>query len=220
MLVPVAPGITAAMGLLGTDLRYEHTRSVITNLYTADQAAIDRVNAVVDGLRQYGRDDLDGDGIDQVIQHFEVIAEVRYHGQGFELRVPMPESGLTLDNKRAVMDAFHRAHEQDYGYRFDDKLVELYSIRVIATAAMRRLELDPLPDGTDEDVQNAFLYERQTVFDDGSRHPTPRLARDKLGAGTCVNGPAIITQHNSTTLVPPGYAPKVEKYGSLRLTKT
>lgn len=219
ILVPIAPGITAAMGLLGTDLQYEHTRSVITNLYSADQNALNKANAVIAELIRVGEADLEGDGIPADARSFEVIAEVRYHGQGFELRVPMPKDGLTMDNKSEVIAAFHKRHKQDYGYSFDDTLVELYNVRVIATANVRHLELDPVPEGTSEDVKNAFMYERETVFDDGATHMTPRLDRGKLGAGTRVEGPAIIIQHNSTTLVPPDYGAVVQDYGSLRLTK-
>lgn len=219
VLVPLAPGITAAMGLLGTDLQYEHTRSVITNLFTADQDAIDQVNAIAAELTAQGKALLDNDDIPEADQAFEVIAEIRYHGQGFELRIPMPADGLTLDNKASIIEAFHAQHKADYGYAFDDALVELYTVRVIATANVQHLELDPLPKAGPDDVKAAFLYERETVFDDGSTHMTPRLDRRKLGAGTQIEGPAIITQHNSTTLLPPGYVAEVLEYGALRLTK-
>lgn len=219
ILVPIAPGITAAMGLLGTDLQYEHTQSVITNLFTADQDALNKVNLVMAQLTKLGKTDLECDEISGNTQSYDVIAEMRYHGQGFELRVPMPQGGLTLENKGEVIDAFHQAHMQDYGYSFDDSLVELYSVRVIATAKVRHLQLDPLPKGKPDDVKNAFMYERETVMDDGSTHITPRLDRGKLGAGTKVEGPAIIIQHNSTILLPLGYTAVVQEYGSLRLTK-
>jgi N-methylhydantoinase A len=219
VLVPIAPGITAAMGLLGTDLQYEHTRSVITNLFSVDQAGLDRANVVVEELKATGRADLEGDDIVAADQAFSVIAEVRYHGQGFELRVPMPPGGLTMDNKAQVIAAFHKQHTADYGYAYDDSLVELYNIRVIATANVRHLELDTLITGTQNDLQAALMYERETVFDDGSTYTTPRYDRGRLGAGVTVNGPAILIQHNSTTLLPPGYTAEVLEYGSLRLVK-
>ena len=93
-------------------------------------------------------------------------------------------------------------------------------MRVIATAKVRHHQLDPVQKGTENDLNNAFLYERETVFDDGSTHLTPRLDRGELGAGTFVDGPAIIIQHNSTTLLPPGYTAEVLEYGSMRLKKS
>jgi len=219
VLVPVAPGITAAMGLLGTNLQYEHIRSIITNLYTADEAALDRVNTVVDELISAGKADLDLDAVPAKDRKYDVIAEVRYHGQGFELRVPIPGGKITLANKDKVVQAFHKAHTADYGYAFDDSLVELYNIRIIATAKVRHLELPKIAKGAPDDAKQAFLYERETVFDDGSTHKTPRLDRGKLGAGTTVNGPAIIIQHNSTTLLPPDYRAEVLDHGSMRLAR-
>lgn len=219
VLVPLAPGITAAMGLLGTDLQYEHIRSIITNLYGADQPALDRVNAVIDEMVAAGKADLDLDGVPAKDRRFDVIAEVRYHGQGFELRVPIPGGKLDMANKDMVVQGFHKAHTADYGYAFDDSLVELYNIRVIATANVRHLELPKIAKGAKDDVKRAFLYERDTVFDDGTSHKTPRLDRGKLGAGTKVKGPAIIIQHNSTTLLPPGYFAEVLDHGSMRLAK-
>ena len=219
VLVPVAPGITAAMGLLGTNLQYEHIRSIITNLYTADKAALDRVNTVIDELISAGKADLDLDAVPAKDRKYDVIAEVRYHGQGFELRVPIPGGKITLANKDKVVQAFHKAHTADYGYAFDDNLVELYNIRIIATAKVRHLELPKIRKGAPDDAKQAFLYERETVFDDGSTHNTPRLDRGKLGAGTRVNGPAIIIQHNSTTLLPPGYRAEVLDHGSMRLAR-
>jgi len=167
-----------------------------------------------------GKKRLDGDNIDAADHDIKVIAEIRYHGQGFELRVPLPAEGLTLSNKADVIAAFHAQHKADYGYAFDDALVELYTVRVIAVAKVRHLQLKPLFKGGPDDVGKAFMYDRATIFDDGSRHITPRLDRNKLGAGTVVSGPAIIIQHNSTTLLPPGYTAEVLKYGSMRLSTT
>ena len=219
VLVPLAPGITAAMGLLGTNLQYAHIRSVITNLFGADQPALDRVNAVIDELIAAGKADIDLDAVPAQDQKFEVIAEVRYHRQGFELRVPIPGGRLSLANKTKVAQAFHKAHTSDYGYAFDDNLVELYNIRIIATAKVRHLELPKISKGAKVDVKRAFLYERDSVFDDGTSHKTPRLDRGKLGAGTKAKGPAIIIQHNSTMLLPPGYVAEVLDQGSMRLAK-
>ena len=219
VLVPLAPGITAAMGLLGTDIQYEHTRSVITPLHNAKQADLDRVNDTVRHLMEAGARDLEGDGIPTDRRHYEVIAECRYHGQGFELRAPMPEEGLKQSNKKDLIDAFHKHHLTDYGYAFDDSLVELYNVRVIARATTHHLQLKKLPKSGSEEVNGAELYRRPTVFDDRSTHDTPRVDRTKLGAGAKVPGPAILIQHNSTTLVPPGYAATVLDYGALRIAR-
>jgi len=132
----------------------------------------------------------------------------------------MPEGGLTAANKAGLIAAFHKQHKTDYGYAFDDSLVELYNVRVIARTKVRHLKLPKLKKGTRAQLKDALLYVRPTVFDDGKKAQTPRYDRTRLGAGVSVPGPAILIQHNSTTLVPPGYAARVMDNGALRVART
>ena len=94
VLVPVAPGITAAMGLLETDMQYEHVRSFITSLTNVDEAAVERLNALVEELVADCRRDLENDGVPPERQSFQRVAECRYHGQGFELGRRSRRGGL------------------------------------------------------------------------------------------------------------------------------
>jgi N-methylhydantoinase A len=131
IIVPVAPGITAAMGLLQTDMQYEHARSLIVSLKHVEQAAIARINAVIDELVERCRRDLEKDGVKPERQKFQKLAECRYHGQGFELRASLPDGKVTAANLADVVTGFHQQHRLDYGYHFDDGEVELITIRVI-----------------------------------------------------------------------------------------
>lgn len=219
VLVPPAPGINAAIGLLVTDLQYEYTRSVLSILNTADQGAIDTINMHVDELIEQCRASLTADGVPAEKQRFQRIAECRYQGQGFELRAEMPDEPLTLANKQAVMDAFHNQHRQDYSYAFDEGVVEMMTLRVIGSAPLDPLQWPELAKANGHDVNDALMYSRPTVFDSGPVTETPRYNRDKLLAGHELAGPAIVVQHNSTTVVPPGYQARVSGYGNLHISK-
>src|SRR5215471_14316628 len=131
IIVPVAPGITAAMGLLQTDMQYEHARSLIVSLKHVDEAAIERINAVIDELVESCRRDLDKDGVPAERQKFQRLAECRYHGQGFELRAQLPAGKVTAANLSEVIAGFHQQHRLDYGYHFEDGEVEMITVRVI-----------------------------------------------------------------------------------------
>lgn len=219
VLVPPAPGINAAIGLLVTDIQYEFTRSVLSILNTADQSDIENINSHVDELVQQCRDSLTADGVPADQQRFHKIAECRYQGQGFELRADMPDEPLTLDNKQAVMDAFHDQHRQDYSYAFDNGVVEMMTLRVIGSAAIEPLQWPKLAKANGHAVSDALLYSRPTSFDGGEMADTPRYDRGKLLAGHELSGPAIVVQHNSTTVVPPGYDARVSRYGNLHISK-
>ena len=217
---PLQPGITAAMGLLVTDLKYEYTRSVLKTLDDADDAALARINEIADELIAEANAQLEADGIPAEARRFQKIMECRYLGQGFELRAEMPAAALTQENKHAVIDSFFDAHKETYGHAFRDQITEGVTLRVIASAEVDQLRLPNLDHGGRHDPEEAHLYTRDTIFDDGHATPTPRYDRTRLLAEDRVSGPAIITQHNSTTIVPPGYVATVLSHGDIRIERT
>jgi N-methylhydantoinase A len=217
IIVPVAPGITAAMGLLQTDMQYEHARSLIVSLRQVDQAALERINGVIDELVAKCRRDLEKDGVPVERQKFQKFAECRYHGQGFELRAQLPEAKVTSSNITEVVAGFHKQHRLDYGYHFEDGEVELITIRVIGREDVVPLKVARIEKANGRGISDAVLYSRPTTFDDGNIVETPRYDRDRLKAGHRVPGPAILIQHNSTTLLPPGYIAEVAEFGNLHI---
>ncbi len=217
VIVPVAPGITAAVGLLKTDLQYEHTEAVVIELNASNAADHARINAAVDGLKARVAEDLDTDGIAPANQRIEVVAECRYHGQGFELRATMPDEPVTADNVRSITDSFHDQHHMDYGYSYRDSEVELICLRAIGTATSRKIEIPQVQKTDGSGIDRALMFVRTTTFDDGQTLETPRYDRMKLYCGDVVPGPAILIQHNSTTLVPPGYLAETLDYGNTRV---
>ncbi|SMD09731.1 hydantoinase/oxoprolinase family protein [Primorskyibacter flagellatus] len=217
VIVPVAPGITAAVGLLKTDLQYEHTEALIIELNAAKDAEYARINEAVASLRDKVAAELAADDIPQEAQKIEVIAECRYHGQGFELRASMPDGPVTAETYRTITDSFHDQHQLDYGYSYRDAEVELITLRAIGSASARKIEIPKVQETDGSSVDRALMFVRTTTFDNGQTLETPRYDRSKLYAGDVVNGPAILIQHNSTTLVPPGYAAETLAHGNTRI---
>ena len=118
-------------------------------------------------------------------------------------------------NKQVVIDNFHEAHRRDYGHAFVDQDIEIITLRVVATAVTKNLRWPLLDNEIDSELKKAFLYKSPTTFDDGDTLDTPRYDRNKLSAGHIVPGPAIIIQHDSTSLVPPGFRATVSSHGNL-----
>jgi N-methylhydantoinase A len=219
VISPVQPGITAAMGLLVTDLQYEYTRSVLQTLDDADDDAIMRINDIVDALSAEANAQLEADGIDPAARRFKKIMECRYLGQGFELRAEMPDGKLNQKNKQNIIDAFFGVHKEAYGHGFRDQITEGVTVRVVASAEVDQLTLPELGKGGRVNPNEALMYSLDTIFDDGEPQPTPRYDRNNLLCDDTIKGPAIITQHNSTTIVPPGYTAKVLSYGDMRIAR-
>jgi N-methylhydantoinase A len=219
VISPLHPGITAAMGLLVTEPRYEFTQSALTILQLGTAADFATVTAVFDKLQADAAAQLASDGIPTAGQKFERIAECRYVGQGFELRVAVPDGPFTADTAGQVARAFFAVHRTEYGHAFEDQAVQMVTLRVIGSSASDTLRLPPLEKGGRRNPSDAALYARPTTFDDGATIQTPRFDRLKLRAADTVAGPAVIVQQNSTTIVPPGFVATVMKLGDLVIAR-
>jgi len=215
VISPIQPGITAATGLLVSDLQYEHTSSTLVIINTAGAAEFDQINAALDDLVAKADAQFDVDGIPVAARRYQRIAECRYLGQGFELRAKLPDGPVGQDNISVIIDSFYEEHKKVYGHAFKDQLCEVITLRVVATAEVETLQAPKLEKGGQTNPVATLMYARGTVFDDGSEIDTPRYRRAGLKAADRITGPAIIIQHNSTTIVPPGYTAKVEDYGDL-----
>jgi N-methylhydantoinase A len=160
------------------------------------------------------------DGIAPEGQRFERIAECRYVGQGFELRVAVPEGRFTADTAQDMARRFFAVHRTEYGHAFEDQAVQMVTLRVIGSSRSDTLRLPLLDRGGRHNPSEAALYARPTTFDDGATIQTPRFDRMKLRAQDTVAGPAVIVQQNSTTIVPPGFVATVMKLGDLVIART
>lgn len=219
VLVPPTPGITAAAGLLSTDIQYENTRSLMCDLNTISENQIQQLQQELDKLETEIRQQLANDSVSEDDMRITRVAECRYYGQGFELRVNFPEGPIDQEAIQQVIGSFHRQHEQDYGYSFDRALVELVTLRLIGNSDSQKLDWPVLPEAQPDDTNDAFLYERETVFDDGESFVTPRYDRLKLRADQIIEGPAILMQSDSTSLVPPNWVARVTSYGNVIVSK-
>lgn len=219
VISPAQPGITAALGLLVTDLKYEYTRSVLIPLNEASEAQLNGVNKIVAELKKEADMQLDQDKVSESQRKYDYIMECRYLGQGFELRAKMPSEPLTKDNVNVVIDNFYDVHNQQYGHAFKDQITEAITIRVVASVDTEKLEFTKLKAGGNENPDYAQLYSRNTIFDDGQSVSTPRYSREKLMGGDYLLGPAVVTQHNSTTIIPPGYKATMLDAGDILIEK-
>lgn len=201
VLIPPAPGVLCAQGLLAADLKAEFHRT-LPLAGPPDAAA---ANALVDALRIEAVAWFDEEQVADAARRLEAVALMRYEGQGGELAVPWTGTDTS------ALAAFTAAHQALYGFAMEAP-VELVTLRVEATGSMPTpvmpiLSAAPMPAPDDHRIVH---------FTSGSR-ATPIYARAKLGAGTHFAGPAIVTQLDATTLIPPGWSASVHSSGAMLL---
>ncbi len=207
-VIPLAPGVHSAVGLLMTNLREDRTRTLVRRL---DAAALAELRAVLGDLEAEGREQLRAyDGVAPAVSR---AVGQRYLGQRYELSVPV---GAELPALEDLGDRFHALHDQRYGYRRDDHPVEVASAWVALELDLHPLELPTVPAA---DAEPAPRRMRAARFA-GVEREVPVYARDDLGAGCTLRGPAVIEQLDATSVVPPDHRLEVDRFGHLVVSRT
>jgi 5-oxoprolinase (ATP-hydrolysing) len=213
VLVPPNPGIIAATGLLATDLQHEFVATERHALRSLDTA---QLSTRFDELVEQAVGQLDADGVPEDRRLVRRLADCRYAGQGYEVRTEVPIGGVDDDWVEELKERFHAAHELEYGHRFDAP-IEIINIRAVGIGRVDELQAPALAEG-DGDPSRARTLEREVVFDvDGTaeRHLTPFYERERLLAGDRIDGPAIVEQYDTTTVIPPGLAAEIDAHGNI-----
>ena len=144
--------------------------------------------------------------------------DLRYVGQGYELRVQFPADELDEARLEEVWQAFHTLHEQEYGHCFTESPIEIVNIRITGVGSMPKIAAPPTPVGGS--LEEARVKTARSVFRvDGvlEGYDTAFYRRDALPVDAPVPGPAIILQKDATTVVPPGWSVRVDKSANLIL---
>ena len=215
VIVPEAPGVLAAFGLLAAAIEHHHARTLQG---PADSVDFDRVNRCLAELDAMGQARMREEGVPPAAVQVAYSADMRYVGQAYELEVPI----TAPLHREAVGEAergFHAAHERVYGYARTRQPVEFVNFR-----AVHRYPLPPpvvRPPVRDRgSLSNARIDERRAYFASGGFVATAIYERDRLPLGARVTGPAIIEQVDTTTVIPPGYRGLVDDSGTLRIRST
>jgi N-methylhydantoinase A len=211
ILVPAIPGILCAYGLLVADLRTDFSRTMVL---PAGLESLPAVNAVYHELESAAAVWFDRENLSDDERRTRRIADMRYVGQNYELPVPVPDGELTGEALREITTAFHQAHDQTYGYAAEDEPVQLVTLRLEAFGAVSPPELDDIPSGGSlEDARTGTR--RAYLPETGGWTDAPLYDRAKLTADLEIDGPAIVEQMDSTTLILPGQRATVDRHGNL-----
>lgn len=213
VLVPPHPGINSAIGLLTTDLKYDIVRTAFMVSTALD---VERLSADLAVMEATLRDQLEADDVDPATATFRRYADARYAGQGYELRLELPDGALDASAVSVALAAFHELHEQEYGHHFPGSPIELVNLRITAVGQVPKIGAPPRPSGGSLDA--ARLRVDLAVFRTGRDLRTVETTfydRARLPVGVPIRGPAIVLQTDSTTVVPPDCVAEVEPSGSI-----
>jgi N-methylhydantoinase A len=212
VLVPPAPGILCALGLLVAPLRLDLVRTRVAPL---EAVAGGEIAQAFEELEQQAFAWLDHEAVPPGRRRHARAFDMRYVGQNFELTVAEP-IGTTPMDAPALRRAFLREHERVYGYAAPDEPVQIVALRLTAFADRELPPMPVLPAAATADPRDARTGERAVYFEEARDFvATPVYRRERLRAGHRLVGPAIVEQMDSTTVVLGGQEARVDERANL-----
>ena len=212
-VIPRDPGNVSAYGLLVVDLRHDEVQTLVGR---HTELGADRLRDAYTDLERRASDALSAQGFEPSRQRLSRSADLRYEGQAFEVSAAAPAGPVDDGWADAVLAAFHDEHERLYGYCYRDRpevVVEWVNLRVAGFGPITSPVPEPIAAGTGAVAKE----ERRVFFDDWV--DTPIYARETLGAGDVIVGPAVVEEFGSTTPVLPGFRVEVDRLGNLVITR-
>ena len=209
VLVPPHPGINCAMGLLQTEVRHSYIQSAVALLRTFP---VERFNALMRELEARALDDAAREGFDAASVRLTRRVDLRYLHQGYQITVPCAAGDFGEADKPGLKRAFDDLHRRIYGQSAENEDAEIVSFRLLSEVEVPRLELKPITAAGGA----AVAGERELTEPESRQRMRARLyERTRLAPGDRIEGPAIILQFDSTTLVLAGQSAEVDTHGVL-----
>jgi N-methylhydantoinase A len=216
VIVPPAPGLLCATGDLVADFRGEFARTFIR---TIDNTTGDELRGILDDLGNEARTWLEGEGIAPEAQRISFNVDMRYYRQGYEIPVEIDPALLAGDGTTMLAERFNALHEQYYRFKMEDTTCEIVNLRAVGYGDVPKPHLPESDERGEADASHAAVDEHQVYFSGGFM-PTTIYDRSKLVPGNRIEGPAIVTEFDSTTVVLAGHAAEVDRYLNLIIRPT
>lgn len=205
VIVPAQPGTMCARGILLSDVGFDFVR---TGVSTARKESWSSIKTAFEEMLEQGNEWLDGENIPEDKRSMLYVVDARYDGQNHEVQVNL-ESGADADFE-TFMDGFRAAHRQEYGYDIDGRDVEIVNLRLsVKGDASATPETNYIAEEGDPVIGSRLVY-----FD-GGWFKTSIYERSRLSIGPIIQGPAIIQEMSSTTIVEPNQTLYVDSTGTM-----
>ena len=215
IISPPNPGNLCAFGLHVSDVRRDYIRTLVRQQSKADA---DEIVSVWEDLVRMGVDDIRAEGIPEDKIAIQLVADVRYFGEGHEVQVAIP---IHLQGAEAVAHmwkSFHGVHDQTFGFNYEgEQDVELVNLRVQAVGVQHRPHLKP---ETAAKVDAEPFGARRVYWRNPGWVNCPLYRRTELAVDQRIAGPAIVEEYGSTVVVPASWTARPDAYGNLILEKS
>jgi N-methylhydantoinase A len=208
VVVPRAPGLTSALGILAVDLRHDFQRSVLKRARELDPESL---ADIFDELVEEAKGLLDAERVPADRRAVELSVDVRYYGQTPYMSLPVSRAPKTEADVEGILQQYETRYFREFGYVLprDFASIEFVNARVAAIGLTDEIKLPRSRNGrrtTDARAGSRVVYFEEA----GDFVDTTLYERRGLGSGAELEGPAIIEQTDTTVVLPPGAAGRVD----------
>lgn len=210
IIVPINPGLFSARGIALADFTHDYLSSLVQPIERVD---VKQLTATLATLKEKAHADLESEGVKMEARLLQPSLDLRYMGQSTEINVTLPLAADGLMDLSAYVAEFHRRHEELYTYSVPGEPVELVNLRLRAVGKVSKPPMQALTK-----QGNGKPTGKRKAWFPGGMVDTPVWHRDNLSAGMTIEGPAIVQEMSSATIVPPGATLKVDAIGNLLVT--
>ena len=214
LLLPRYPGILCATGLLSTDLKYDFAT---TRVQRSGQYNEKEILKIFDKLSNQARSKLLQDKLKGDAYELERSVDLRYAGQGTELTVPFSDKTPIKASIESAINEFHRFHGELYNFADQNAGVELINFRITATSPIQHVLPPKIPNAKlPKPPQSTFRY---VTLNANGPQKVPVWKRETLLCGHGIDGPAVIDQLDTTSIILAGQKAEVDKWGNIMISE-
>ncbi len=210
IIIPRIPGLFSTLGLFYADLNTDFVETSMIPLTTPLT-----LNRIISRLHKQANKWFEQNEVNPRQRKINVSADIRYSHQSYELNLPLPESALVTKDITALQKEFHKVHAKTYGLSSPGESIQIVNVRLRATKLLSRHERPVYDSPGSSAIRKP--KKRNSVWIKNEKWDCPFYERSRLHRGERIEGPAVIQEKESTTLVTPGWHLRMDKSGNLHI---
>jgi len=209
VIIPVSSAVFSAWGMLQTDLRRDYIETFLASVDILDTV---QINQKWEEIEKRGAKEFKEEGMADKNIVFSRYLDMRYKGQEHTVKVSVPNGEWTEETLKEIENDFHELHEQTYTFKLPKTPTEIVSLHLTGFGKVDKIRPTEIEEAKKKD---AFLETRDVYFEEDGWLKTEVFLGDKLGKHMIIQGPAIIEEKQTSTLLHPNQQLTVDKYGNL-----
>lgn len=213
VIIPLNAGVFSAFGMLMSDLRRDYIRTDVLDL---KQNNLNTLQKVFDEMEKESIHAYEKDKYEKEVIHFEYYLDLRYNGQEHSVKLKLND--VKKLNLKEIEDAFHLLHKKRYTFKLDDTIIEIVNYHLVAEVKVNKPLIGKV-EAKNTSLEDALITTEKVDFDQQGIFLSHFYEREKLNPNWVIQGPAIIVESSTSTVIPPNCEGRIDSYANIIISK-